>query len=173
MNLIKKILVPTDFSALSFAGIEYARSLGEQYGAEIHLVYVIESFSGRQTPYVDEFSETVLRDKDTEALRRLEEASRKFFSETKRVIHVILRGDPVEEIVRYARFRDCDLIVMATHGRTGVAHIMVGSVAEKIVRHSPVPVLTVKPEEMKNHFMEREDIDEQLHLPSPESKISK
>ncbi len=48
---------------------------------------------------------------------------------------------------------------MATHGRTGVAHIMVGSVAEKIVRHSPIPVLTVKPEEMKNHFMEQEDID--------------
>ncbi len=173
MNLIKKILVPTDFSMLSFAGVEYAHSLGEQYGAEIHLVNVIESFSGKQTPYVDEFSETVLRDKDNEALRRLEEVSRKFFSEAKKVNHVILRGDPVEEIVRYARSRNCDLIVMATHGRTGVAHIMVGSVAEKVVRHSPIPVLTVKPEEMQNHFMEREDIDEQLHLPSRESKTGK
>ncbi len=99
MNLIKKILVPTDFSVLSFAGVEFADALRKHDDAEIHLVYVIESFSSRQTPYVDECSETVLRDKDNDALRRLEEVSRKFFSETKRVIHVILRGDPVDEIV--------------------------------------------------------------------------
>src|SRR5271169_2167103 len=112
MHLLKKILVPTDLSVSSFAGVEYACSLTKQYDAEIHLVYVIESFSSKQTPYIDEFSETVFRDKDSESLRRLEDVSRKFFPETKKVTCAVLRGDPVEEIVRYARVQDCHLIVM-------------------------------------------------------------
>ena len=63
-------------------------------------------------------------------------------------IAVLRKGEPYREIIRFAEEENADLIILATHGRTGLSHMLMGSVAEKVVRHSSVPVLTVKPGEM-------------------------
>jgi nucleotide-binding universal stress UspA family protein len=64
----------------------------------------------------------------------------------RKVVHTLVEGSPKEAIVRYARTQEIDLIVLATHGRTGLAHLLIGSVAENVVRTAPCPVLTVRPE---------------------------
>jgi nucleotide-binding universal stress UspA family protein len=80
-----------------------------------------------------------------------------------RVECIVRRGDPATEIVKLAEHDNAGLILMATHGRTGLAHIFMGSVAEKVVRTSHVPVLTAKPPEMRQPPISAEDVD-QLHL---------
>ena len=77
---------------------------------------------------------------------------------------VILHGEPHREIVKYAQENEIDLVVIATHGRTGLAHMLMGSVAERIVRLSPVPVLAVKPLEMRERILKKEDVEEDLHV---------
>ena len=67
------------------------------------------------------------------------------WEEAHQVVHATGDGPPFLEIIRYAKSNDIDLIIMATHGRTGLAHIMIGSVVEKVVRKAPCPVLTVRP----------------------------
>lgn len=73
-------------------------------------------------------------------------------------------GVPHEQILRFAREKNIDLIVIATHGRTGLNHILMGSIAETIVRLSPVPVLTVKPSAVLERLISEEDIVHDLHL---------
>jgi nucleotide-binding universal stress UspA family protein len=68
--------------------------------------------------------------------------------------------------VKYASAEGMDLIIMATHGRTGLAHVVMGSIAEKVVRHSEVPVLTIKPLPLHPTWVKQQDVDEQLHLQS-------
>jgi len=73
-------------------------------------------------------------------------------------------GDPVDEIIRFAEAEQMDLIVMATHGRTGLQHVLMGSIAEKVVRVSPVPVLTVKPHAMREKVVSKQDVEDELHI---------
>jgi nucleotide-binding universal stress UspA family protein len=93
----------------------------------------------------------------------LEEIVTRLFPGARSIVPVVRRGDPAREIVRFAREEGINLIVIATHGRTGLAHVLMGSVAEKVVRHATVPVLTAKPDSMRPPLMEQEDINEQLH----------
>ncbi|TAK54064.1 MAG: universal stress protein [Bacteroidetes bacterium] len=164
MKLIDKILVPTDFSDLSLAAIEYAVSFSKIYDAKLYMIHVVEQLPVLAFHTVDMNSETVLRD----ALKDAEKDLKKFIADKlphiKNIMTVVRRGDACKEIVTYASEGHFDLIIMATHGRTGLAHILMGSIAESVVRNSSVPVLTVKPEEMKNGFVKVDDIEEQLHL---------
>ena len=164
MKFINKILVPTDFSDLSLAAMEYASSFSKIYDAKIYLIHVVEEPPSLTFHTVDFSSETMLRDTLEQAGNDLRDFIAGSLPEMKNIIPVIKRGDARKEIVKYAAEEHFDLIIMATHGRTGLAHILLGSVAETIVRSSTVPVLTVKPEEMKNGFVENEDIEEQLHI---------
>ncbi len=77
---------------------------------------------------------------------------------------VILEGNPYKEILSFAVENNIGLIVVASHGRTGFSHLLMGSVAEKIVRYSPIPVLTVKPSEVSSSFLTRDDVEKELHL---------
>jgi len=153
MKFINKILVPTDLSDLSLAAMEYAVSISKIYNAKITMVYVIEQSPAFTFPEVDYNSETLLRD----ALINAGEELRKFVDNklplSRSINTVVRRGDPRKEIVKYAEDEEFDMIVMATHGRTGFAHMLMGSIAEHIVRSSAVPVLTVKPEEMQNNVV--------------------
>jgi nucleotide-binding universal stress UspA family protein len=83
---------------------------------------------------------------DEAAHAELEEWNDPDFEHAKRVTRSVIRGTPFVEIVRYAREQNVDLIVMGTHGRTGLEHALIGSVTEKVVRKAPCPVLTVRPE---------------------------
>ena len=138
MIVLKNILVATDFRPASDAALTYGRALAKQFGARLHLLHAAENDFLRATvtdPHV-------LR---AAVARRLEEL---LTAEDRgeRSAHAVLEtsDQPAEAITEYAKNARIDLIVMGTHGRTGVSHFLVGSVAERVVRTAPCPVLTVR-----------------------------
>jgi nucleotide-binding universal stress UspA family protein len=146
VSQITRILVATDFSETSDAALTYARTLAESLGASLHLVHVFDDPYGNAL--VSEMSvsvyESMRATEMTQArrrlLRRLPPADRKQFQGST----AIVTGSPAEAIVDYAADRGMDLIVMGTHGRSGFAHLLLGSVAEQVVRAARCPVLTVR-----------------------------
>lgn len=149
MFSVKNIIVPTDFSKLSFSAFEYARDIAEKADAVVHLVYVLE----KTPPFLAVRSLDVSED---EVMKSMEEEARKQLAETVsllrndsniKVIEVCKKGNDYEEIVNYSKEINCDLIVIATHGRTGILHTLLGSVAEKVIRYAKCPVLVISPEE--------------------------
>jgi nucleotide-binding universal stress UspA family protein len=132
---VKKILYPTDFSSYSNQAYFHAIALAESHGASLTILYVYAPGFG--TPEVHG-----------------EDADRRYWKDQLEQIHpvnpgisvqhVFLEGDPAGEIVRYAADTGIDLIVMGTHGRTGLERLLMGSVAEKVMREAPCSVLVVK-----------------------------
>jgi nucleotide-binding universal stress UspA family protein len=148
MLQLSQILVPTDFSDHSDHAIRYVAGLARQLGARLILLHVVpdetlESISKAHVPPhpVDKVYEDLIQD------------IRKQFSthtapEVRRALEVeflVLPGVPCLEIIRAARLKGADLIVMATHGRTGLSHALMGSVTEKVIRKAPCPVLSIRP----------------------------
>jgi nucleotide-binding universal stress UspA family protein len=142
MATFKFLLVPTDFSAGSAAASEYAVWLAGKAGATVLFLHVMEP-----TAYSVDFALTrpdlsaEVRAHAVEALRQLVEAARSRGVSAEQALVV---GAPFTEIQKMAVERKADLIVMGTHGRTGLAHVMLGSTAERVVRLASCPVLTVK-----------------------------
>jgi nucleotide-binding universal stress UspA family protein len=148
MKTFNNILMPTDFSELSFAGAEYAATIAKMYGAKVYLLHVVlEPLLAPPFPNVDLNAETLLRDNVEAARISLDDEANHRFKDSSNIITVVRKGEPWREIVRFAQAQDVDLIVMATHGRTGFSHAVLGSVAEKVVRYSTIPVLTIKPDQ--------------------------
>ncbi len=147
---IKSILLPTDFSENANYAIEYATSLARQFSASIICLHVIEpvlpsvGYTGLTEPLpMPDLSEQ-LENSAAEELPKF--VGCKAFSNLV-VEEVIAHGDASTEIVRVAKDRGVDLIVIASHGRTGLGRILFGSTAESVVRHASCPVLVVKPEQ--------------------------
>ncbi len=144
MVTLKKILVPTDFSEHSDKAVRYGAELASKFGAELHLVHAIEA-----TPIM--YGEGAYFPPETEA--EIETAATKQLNEMTvpgdglTVQRKVVPGHPFVEIIRYAKENDVGLIVIGTHGRGAIAHMLLGSVAEKVVRKAPCPVLTVRDEE--------------------------
>jgi nucleotide-binding universal stress UspA family protein len=146
MTEISRILVPTDFSVTSHEAFEYAKTLADRFDASIHLAHAFQDpFTGG--PFAEMYAPLPvdLRDKlRADIERRLAEwlppADRTRFRGTTEIAY----GPPAKAIVEYARTLNPDLIVMGTHGRSGVPHLLLGSVAERVVREAPCPVLTVR-----------------------------
>ena len=138
MILLERILVATDFSDASAAALEYGRSLAGTFGASLHVLHVRENTFLRPSPG-DPF---VLR---AAGARHLED---RLTDDDRAGLHAVTAletsDNPAEEIVKYAAKHDVGLIVMGTHGRGTMAQLLVGSVAEKVVRTAPCPVLTVR-----------------------------
>jgi nucleotide-binding universal stress UspA family protein len=136
---IHTILHPTDFSKQSEFAFELASSLARDYGAELYVVHVV-------TPPVVVYGEGVLPVEPQSYQAELREKLNRLRSGEPevRVLHRLVEGQPVDEILRLAKEIGCDLIVMGTHGRTGFGRVLMGSVAEKIVRTAPCPVVTVR-----------------------------
>ena len=142
--MIQKIVVPTDFSQLSLGVVDFIRSGFPE--AEIVLLHVIEAAPLLAFPTVDRASETSLRDEEAPVLRELTAIAASLSGGARTAVGAsVRRGDPAREIAAAALEEGADLIVLATHGRTGLAHVFLGSVAETTVRLSTVPVLTVRP----------------------------
>jgi nucleotide-binding universal stress UspA family protein len=146
MLSLKTVLVPTDFSDASESALRYGKAMAEAFGATLHVVHVMEDLLAHAWAaevYVSSMPQ--LRDEiEKESRQRLEtllgaEDRKRFRAET-----ALLAGNPFLEIIRYAKANEVDLIVMGTHGRGPIAHMLLGSVAEKVVRKSPCPVLTVR-----------------------------
>ena len=132
-----RILVPTDFSPPSDAALSFARLMAKTFDASLHLLHVTGSHSTPPRAPAD------LRDRVPAALREMRDR----LTPDDRPPHVVVLAveapDPAGQIARTARSIDASLVVMGTHGRGGVARVLMGSVAEKVVRTAPCPVLTV------------------------------
>jgi len=146
MFTLKTILVPTDFSEASQAALVYAKALAAPFGASIHLVHVMEDLLAHAwAAEVYVASMPNLRDEiEKEARERLSALLAAEERQQYGVVTALLAGNPFLEIIRYAKAQNVDLIVIGTHGRGAIAHMLLGSVAEKVVRKSPCPVLTVR-----------------------------
>ena len=142
MTTIKRILVPTDFSEPADQALDYALQLAAALNATVSIAHVLDDpfertlYSEQYVPMPDAVREEIL----SYVRERL--AARVARSGRHDVTSEILSGPPAQAIVN--RARDADLIVMGTHGRHGMAHLLMGSVAERVVRSAPCPVLTVR-----------------------------
>jgi nucleotide-binding universal stress UspA family protein len=165
MVYLKKILVTTDMSDYSLAAIEYASSFGLLYSSKIYLLYVADIPAALPTMQGIEIDAAISQQAAEDALKKeLEQFVANRINPDIKLTPVVRTGVPAEEIKRFAGEEGIDLIVMATHGRTGLRHIVMGSVAEKVVRISNTPVLTVKPRPLRESILKREDIESELHL---------
>lgn len=142
---INKILVPIDFSDYSKSALKYAVNFAKVFNAEMYLIYVVEPVI-----YPPDFSmgqiaiPSVTVEMDERAKEELTKlAQQEIPSEIKQQI-IIKTGKPFVEIIETASEEDIDLIIIATHGHSGVEHILFGSTAEKVVRKAPCPVLTLR-----------------------------
>lgn len=145
---IHSVLLPTDFSECANYALSYAASFARQANAALICVHVIEpvappvGYTGLAEPLpVSDISEQL----EDSAERELPKISQCEECAGLNVEEVITHGDAASEIVRVARERGVDLIVIASHGRTGLGRILFGSTAEAVVRHASCPVLVVKP----------------------------
>jgi nucleotide-binding universal stress UspA family protein len=140
---IKRILVPTDFSASSRKALAYALNFARSQGAEIVLVHVIETLNYMVPRYVPEPRVLLaeLRREATQQLLDIEQKARRRYPRVRSEVHF---GVVYETIGDLARKLHADLIIIATHGRTGFAHMLMGSVTERVVRLAPCPVLSVR-----------------------------
>ncbi len=137
MIRIKKILYPTDFSSYSNQAYFHAIALAKNHNASLNVLFVynpdITTTPGSQG---DEVVDRAYWQEQLEQIRPIDLEIP--------ITHVLLEGDPAFEIVRYGRDVNADLIVMGTHGRTGVERLVLGSVAEKVLRDATCSVLVVK-----------------------------
>jgi nucleotide-binding universal stress UspA family protein len=138
-----RILVPTDGSEEMTCVLAHAAKLAEAHGAELHAIYVINSSTFASLPMESSW-EGVSDMLQEEGESALEDARRAVEGYDVSLTTNLLEGPPSKEIVRYAELDGFDLIVMGTHGRGGIDRLLLGSVAERVVRASTVPVLTVR-----------------------------
>jgi nucleotide-binding universal stress UspA family protein len=137
---IQTILHPTDLSPLSEYAFRLACSLARDHGAHLIVLHVRPpEILLAESPYVLPPDPVQVWEHWQEELRQLQPPD-----PTVAVEHVLKEGNPASEILRTAQEKDCDLIVMGTHGRTGVRRVLLGSVAEQVLRRASCPVLTVK-----------------------------
>ena len=143
---IKTILVPTDFSDSSNMALEYAKGLAQVFQASIHLLHVVQDPVGQPwgpETYGMSFPDLLPQMKDL-ARKGLEKALSGSERNAYNAEVVVAVGSPFNQILEHAKNTNVDLIVMGTHGRGALAHAILGSVTERVVRFAPCPVLTVR-----------------------------
>ncbi len=143
MIRIQRILVPTDFSEPGRSALKYAVEFADQFGAAVDLLHVVEPI-----PPGALLSYQPMEDLRSSLVKHAEEQMEALHSQWEDccfpVEKIVLEGHPFVEIVRCARDRKTDLIIMGTHGRGPIAHMMLGSTTEQVIRKAPCPVLTVR-----------------------------
>ncbi len=135
---LSKILIPLDFSELSFKALEYGAKFSEKFDSQIHLLHVVEIL---ESIGLKEVEEKLL--KETEEL--LKKESEKFRGKYKIFVNAIKRDEAEIGIIEFAEEKDIDLICMATRGRRGISHFFLGSSTEKVIKLSKIPVLAFNP----------------------------
>jgi universal stress protein A len=144
---IQSILAPTDFSSHAEVALRYAVGLAERLGARLHLLHVLPDVvvpvgpDPTLTPSLPPEYYTETEEQSRQALLHLIDAT---WGKAPSIEVSVRWGSPVDSIVGYAADHKIDLVVIATHGRTGLSHVLLGSVAERIVREAPCPVLTIR-----------------------------
>ncbi len=139
---IKTILVGTDFSSYSERALDYALNFAEKFAAKILLIHVIESFNYSVTDSMTVVGHEQALSVTAAAL--LENQMKGFKDQSIKIRSHLTHGSPYHEIIKKAEEDGVDLIVLGTHGRSGMEHLLLGSVAERVVRTAACPVLTVR-----------------------------
>ncbi len=141
---LKKILCPIDFSEHSLTALKIADEMAKAFHAELFLVHIITPIPSVPTPPhplvfdIPKYQDSL----EINSKKSLEDIAKNRISSGIKVHRIVALGDPSTEIIKIADENDVNLIVVATHGRTGLKHMIFGSVAEKIIRHASCPVLT-------------------------------
>ena len=151
MDAFNRILVPVDFSAHSDLALRYATTMAERFGATVEALHVVEDpfvsgawSTGAIAPNVPELLADLVRAARAKLDDMSAAAASKGLRLTTTVLTTVVTGEPADSISDYATTGKFDLIVMGTHGRRGLSHALLGSVAERVVRKAPCPVLTVR-----------------------------
>jgi nucleotide-binding universal stress UspA family protein len=146
MIKLGKILYPTDFSDLSLVALKYAKSFAEQFNSQLHCLHVIDeayqywlAMGPDGVPVGPDINQLL-----QSAQKQMNDLADKHLTDVPKLVTRVVTGKPFIEIVRYAREQAMDMIVIATHGRSGLKHVLMGSVTERVLRRSPCPVLTVQ-----------------------------
>lgn len=142
----KRVLAPTDFSESSDEALRHACWLSERFGAELHVLHVLTEIvpTGPDPLMMPVMPPQFYQDDEDKAHKSLEGVLKSTWCKPAGVKTAVRWGSAAEAIVDYAAEQAIDLIVISTHGRTGLSHILLGSVAERIVREAPCPVLTIR-----------------------------
>jgi nucleotide-binding universal stress UspA family protein len=164
MIVLKNVLVATDFSPPSDAALAYGRALARTFGASLHLLHVVENYFLRPTasaPYMIQEAKTRMLD------GQLTDEDRQLGARA--VLEI--SDEPADTITDYAKAHNIDLIVMGTHSRRGLERLLVGSVAEHVIRTAPCPVLTVRHPE--HEFIVPDSTEKAGHHDSPEDDLGR
>ena len=148
MVVLKNVLVATDFSEPSVVAMAYGRDLARSYGAALHVLHVVEDVLTRYGPEMGLISPAVQTDLEATARRDLDAAITDDDRRTLKIVSTVeTHGNIPHGIVEYAKRQQIDLIVVGTHGRGAMKQLLMGSVAERVVRTAPCPVLAVRERE--------------------------
>ena len=152
---IKTILFPCDLTQHSAKILQYTLAVAEKFGSEVYILHVVPDLREWAVLYMPH-KRLDLEQKDVEetARKSLIQFCDNFLEDDARVHMRVMSGDPASQIIESAKKEGVDLIVMGTHGRKGIEYSLFGSVAAKVVRFSPVPVLTVNPD----HLIQPQDL---------------
>jgi nucleotide-binding universal stress UspA family protein len=143
---IRSILAPTDFSQHSDTAVKYACELAEKFQAKLHLLNVLAEVIpvGPDPMLAPVLSPEYYQETEQAAREALANLLKPEWGKPASVETTVKWGVPVDAVIDFAAAHAVDLIVIATHGRTGLSHVLLGSVAERIVREAPCPVLTIR-----------------------------
>jgi nucleotide-binding universal stress UspA family protein len=165
MIALKNILVATDFSEPSAVALDYGRDLARSYDAALHVVHVIEDHLALHGPEIGFAYADVERNIEAAVRRDLDAALSADDHRTLNARTVIIRaGNVSHAIIEYAKQNAIDLIIVGTHGRGAIQRFLIGSVAERVMRTAPCPVLTVRSNE-------RDFIDSQASTDTASARI--
>jgi universal stress protein A len=155
---VKRILVPVDFSKDSLHALAYAGDLAKSFGAELRLLHVVDQTylaNAPEFPVANPKLAKLLEEQWQAAQAQMTRIGADLAKKRQRVRILMKGGSPAQVIVDTARSSAADLIVMGTHGRTGLAHMLIGSVAERVVRTASCPVLTARHAVSKKRTLKR------------------
>jgi nucleotide-binding universal stress UspA family protein len=145
MVVFKEIITPTDFSEYSLRALDYAIEIADKFSAHLTIIHIIEPMlQAADLTWTTIDYEDLNKAHKESAQKQMDKIVNERIPKGIEVDASILFGKPFLEIVKTARDQNADLIVMATHGRGAISHLLMGSTAEKVVRKAPCPVLTVK-----------------------------
>ena len=145
-QVFKKILFPTDFSVASDYAMSYAISMAKRYKAKFFLLHVVDTtydISGFYIPHIS--AEKLMQEMEDAAEKKLTNIRSAISRRIKTCEIVVKSGIPHKEILKFAKDKGIDMIIMGTHGKAGLDHLLFGSTTERVLRQASCPVLTIRP----------------------------
>jgi nucleotide-binding universal stress UspA family protein len=152
MESMRRILFPVDLSENPDKLVPNVITMVNKFNTDLHLLFVVRIFQYFTNIYVPHPSISVFENELVEgATKKMEEFKQAHFSTLKEVRNAVVLGDPAETILRYVDENEIDMVIMGTHGRKGLDRVFFGSVAVRVIKGSPVPVLVINPIKAAQH----------------------